>query len=1087
MATQSLNLNGAPDESVFSDELVQKRFEPLVAPLQDALQGKSFPLAEGKAELDAASLAHLTFVIQQFQHAHLENQASTSSSITPKPNRIPASFFLFADSLNAFHSPLSTSSAVYQLLRAALESIAALNAPTWSFLSSSNAGDVEQGVQLIAQLRNKLKEADAIKPIRIAASGDLTEAEKDECREAAQKMDCQWVENPDSATHVLFSSDASTTSNTSESQEFFRTLAKTALSGGREVSLIHVWYRPDSYDTWLPARDFAEPDAEANARSQQRWTIGSQWLRDSVRFNEWMNEEDYERDEEESKDTAAASEQVAQSASINPRKRALPDEVTAEDESGTSGGAGTSKKIKLLVAARPVGATAIDLSGASGPPPGRNYEKEPLSNPQIGNLPTEPEVPQITTTTTDDQTKALSGQAEEAEQQPAQTEIEVSDEAARERERLKTEYVARKYLAEQTQEVIIPSYATWFSFSTINAVEKRSLPEFFNNRNRSKTPAIYKEYRNFMINTYRLNPSEYLTFTACRRNLAGDVCAIMRVHAFLEQWGLINYQIDPETRPATLGPPFTGHFRVTVDTPRGLQPLHPGTQRPSQPGVPNSITNGAVPSGTPGKPDLTLELRKTVYQTSLKLSRPIDEDQANALVASADQDTTQNGQGNAYSCDTCGADCTKTRYKSIRLPQRGSHSSGFAVCASCYLEGRFPSNMYSGDFVRIDEGPFKQGGDQGEWSDVETLRLLEGLEMYDDDWAQVSNHVGTRSREQCITKFLQLPIEDDYLNGTKAAHQSNGHVSNGSPNGQHTQNDLGPLQYLRDSKAAAVPFSQSDNPVMSVVAFLASAVSPAVAAAAAQSALGELTDGLRKRISKKSKESEKATEDAGKEGDKEKSDAMDVDAERSAEKEDASEATSVKETAKSAEKTASPNKDNSVIPKNDVERAASIAIGAAAAKAHVLATFEERECQKLVGQVLEAQMKKMEIKMAQFEQLESLLEEERRSLEISRKQLYADRLNVAKQIQMVQDLVRKAQANPKSVEAKEIQQVNSVQHGLSQQGPIVREANALQHPAAQAANGASANPSAPAPQDGIAQPNIANAPASSAEATIRQL
>jgi len=34
-----------------------------------------------------------------------------------------------------------------------------------------------------------------------------------------------------------------------------------------------------------------------------------------------------------------------------------------------------------------------------------------------------------------------------------------------------------------------------------------------------------------------------LTVTACRRNLAGDVCAIIRVHAFLEQWGLINYQV----------------------------------------------------------------------------------------------------------------------------------------------------------------------------------------------------------------------------------------------------------------------------------------------------------------------------------------------------------------------------------------------------------------------------------------------------------------------------------------------------------------------------------------------------------------
>ena len=102
---------------------------------------------------------------------------------------------------------------------------------------------------------------------------------------------------------------------------------------------------------------------------------------------------------------------------------------------------------------------------------------------------------------------------------------------------------ARRYLAAQSHPVIIPSYSTWFSLSTIDPIERRSLPEFFNSRNRSKVPAIYKDYRDFMVNTYRLNPSEYLTVTACRRNLAGDVCAIMRVHAFLEQWGIINYQV----------------------------------------------------------------------------------------------------------------------------------------------------------------------------------------------------------------------------------------------------------------------------------------------------------------------------------------------------------------------------------------------------------------------------------------------------------------------------------------------------------------------------------------------------------------
>lgn len=102
---------------------------------------------------------------------------------------------------------------------------------------------------------------------------------------------------------------------------------------------------------------------------------------------------------------------------------------------------------------------------------------------------------------------------------------------------------ARSHLASQTHAIILPSYTSWFDMSTINHLEKKALPEFFNNRNRSKTPAVYKDYRDFMVNTYRLNPVEYLTVTACRRNLAGDVCAIMRVHAFLEHWGLINYQV----------------------------------------------------------------------------------------------------------------------------------------------------------------------------------------------------------------------------------------------------------------------------------------------------------------------------------------------------------------------------------------------------------------------------------------------------------------------------------------------------------------------------------------------------------------
>ena len=97
--------------------------------------------------------------------------------------------------------------------------------------------------------------------------------------------------------------------------------------------------------------------------------------------------------------------------------------------------------------------------------------------------------------------------------------------------------------------VHIPETAKWFNLEDIHELEKISLPEFFNGQYPSKTPEIYKKYRNFIINLYRQNPSVYLTATACRRYLSGDVNGIIRLHNFLEKCGLINYKLDPKYKP----------------------------------------------------------------------------------------------------------------------------------------------------------------------------------------------------------------------------------------------------------------------------------------------------------------------------------------------------------------------------------------------------------------------------------------------------------------------------------------------------------------------------------------------------------
>lgn len=231
---------------------------------------------------------------------------------------------------------------------------------------------------------------------------------------------------------------------------------------------------------------------------------------------------------------------------------------------GSPSSSSETKRIKLTVplGQQSQGASPVDPENA----PGKRSELDPIQGGDIGNIPNEPDSGGGGTNaegTTGEVRVLKEGEGEEdagdvSMGEAVDEDVESGDEgdeedpAQLEATRLKLEEQARKYLAAQTHDVIIPSYSAWFDMSSVHPVERRALPEFFNSRNRSKTPAIYKEYRDFMINTYRLRPTEYLTVTACRRNLAGDVCAIMRVHAFLEQWGLINYQVRLRYGPAVL-------------------------------------------------------------------------------------------------------------------------------------------------------------------------------------------------------------------------------------------------------------------------------------------------------------------------------------------------------------------------------------------------------------------------------------------------------------------------------------------------------------------------------------------------------
>lgn len=79
------------------------------------------------------------------------------------------------------------------------------------------------------------------------------------------------------------------------------------------------------------------------------------------------------------------------------------------------------------------------------------------------------------------------------------------------------------------------------------------------------------------------------------------------------------------------------------------------------------------------------------------------------------------------------------------------------------------------------------------------------------------------------------------------------------------------------------------------------------------------------------------------------------------------------------------------IGEGNLSTAAAAALAAAAVKAKHLAAVEERKIKSLVALLVETQMKKLEIKLRHFEELETIMDREREALEYQRQQLLADR------------------------------------------------------------------------------------------------
>ncbi|XP_048344509.1 SWI/SNF complex subunit SMARCC2 isoform X12 [Sphaerodactylus townsendi] len=855
----------------------------------------------------------------------------------------------------------------------------------WRRFDFQNPSRMDRNVEMFMTIEKSLVQNNCLSRPNIYLHPDIDPKLQAKLKDIIKRHQGTVTEDKNNASHIVFPVPGSL-----EEEEWVRPIMKR----DKQV-LLHWGYYPDSYDTWIAASEIEAPVEDAPTAEKPR-KVHAKWILDTDTFNEWMNEEDYEVNDE--KNPVSRRKKIS--------AKTLTDEINSPDSDRRDKKGGNYKKRKRSPSPSPT-PESKKKNAKKGPSTPytkskrghREEEQEDLTKDMDEPSPVpnveEVTLPKTVNTKKDSESAPVKGgtmtDLDEPEDESVETagKDEEENNAGNKGEQTKNPDLHEDNVTEQTHHIIIPSYAAWFDYNSVHAIERRALPEFFNGKNKSKTPEIYLAYRNFMIDTYRLNPQEYLTSTACRRNLAGDVCAIMRVHAFLEQWGLINYQVDAESRPTPMGPLPTSHFHVLADTPSGLVPLQPKTPQSRQ-------SDSDTKAGRKTK-----EIEDLVTET---------------VKGKPEMQTTASQQ-------------------MLNFPDKGKEKppdmQNFGLRTDMYTKKNAPSKSKAAASATR------------EWTEQETLLLLEALEMYKDDWNKVSEHVGSRTQDECILHFLRLPIEDPYLEDSEAS--------------------LGPLAYQ------PIPFSQSGNPVMSTVAFLASVVDPRVASAAAKSALEEFskmkeevptalveahvrkveeaakvtgkadpafglessgiagttsdelerieescTDenraepqpseekkevkepregSLEEEVKEKlgevpRKEEDKSKEaDGEKEMDKNEGDPM-ADGDREKEPKDGQEEGPKDLSETDGERKTKVERD---IGEGNLSTAAAAALAAAAVKAKHLAAVEERKIKSLVALLVETQMKKLEIKLRHFEELETIMDREREALEYQRQQLLADR------------------------------------------------------------------------------------------------
>ncbi|KAM7255759.1 hypothetical protein ACFE04_011500 [Oxalis oulophora] len=485
---------------------------------------------------------------------------------------------------------------------------------------------------------------------------------------------------------------------------------------------------------------------------------------------------------------------------------------------------------------------------------------------------------------------------------------------------------------------VVPMHSDWFHPATVNRLERQVVPHFFSGKSPEYIPEKYMECRNYIVAKYMENPEKLLIVSDCQGLVDGvSTEDLNRIVRFLDHWGVINYcTAEPACETCTEGSYLWEDQNNEVHVPaEALKSIR-------------SLISF-------DKPKCRLKAAE-VYSSSI--SRGDDD--------SYDLDNRIREHLSENHCNYCAQPLPLVYYQSQKEVDA-------LLCCGCFHEGRFVAGHSSIDFQKMDTSKDYADLDGESWSDQETLLLLEALEIYHENWNEIAEHVGSKSKAQCITHFLRLPIEDSLLDKVEVPSISRAtNLPNGDDHGRVHSNSNGDISVSRLQEAeleSRLPFANSGNPVMSLVAFLAAAVGPRVAAACAHASLAVLSQEM-EGSAHGNRMNLETGRDGGFHGD------------------------SISMQQKEQNTAIIHGSEGSSISDEKVRAAAKAGLAAAATKAKLFADHEEREIQRLSANIINHQLKRLELKLKQFAEVETLLMKECEQVERTRQRFSGERARI---------------------------------------------------------------------------------------------